>query len=79
MTDVGSLGQPGCSRGVHVERPILDRQRPALGRAQLFARVAFDVAEDKISAEWARREYGVAIDPATGEVLAEETARLRSR
>jgi N-methylhydantoinase B len=40
-------------------------------------RVAFDVAEGKISPEWARREYGVAVDPATGEVLAEETARLR--
>jgi N-methylhydantoinase B len=41
-------------------------------------RVAFDVTEDKISAAWARREYGVAVDPATGEVLAEETAQLRA-
>jgi N-methylhydantoinase B len=40
-------------------------------------RVAYDVAEGKLSVERARREYGVAIDPATHEVLAEETARLR--
>ena len=29
-------------------------------------RVAHDVAEDKLSAEYARREYGMAIDPAPG-------------
>ncbi len=41
------------------------------------AAVAFDVAEGKISVEYARREYGVAIDPKSGTVLADETARLR--
>jgi hypothetical protein len=32
------------------------------------AHVAHDVAEDKLSAEYARREYGMAIDPAPGEL-----------
>jgi N-methylhydantoinase B len=37
-----------------------------------------DVLEEKITPAYAAREYGVAIDPATGAVLAEETARLRA-
>jgi N-methylhydantoinase B len=41
-------------------------------------RVLRDVREEKISLDYARREYGVAIDPATGAVLGEETARLRA-
>lgn len=43
------------------------------------ARVLRDVREEKITVEYARREYRVAIDPATGTVDAEETARLRDR
>jgi N-methylhydantoinase B len=41
-------------------------------------RVLRDVREEKISVGYARREYGVAIDPATGTILGEETARLRA-
>ena len=33
------------------------------------ARVAHDVAEGKLSAEHASSEYGVSMDPATGEIL----------
>jgi len=40
-------------------------------------RVLRDVREEKLTPEYARREYGVAIDPATWTVLREETARLR--
>ena len=43
MADVGGLGQPGRSRGVQEERPILDAQRPELGPAQLLARASLDV------------------------------------
>ena len=46
MADVGGLGQPGCARGINVERSILDGQWPALGLAQRLARVSFDVAID---------------------------------
>ena len=46
MTHVGGLGQPGCARGVNVERPILDRQRSALGLTELFAPLSLDVAID---------------------------------
>jgi N-methylhydantoinase B len=42
-------------------------------------RVLRDVLEEKITPAYARREYGVAIDVATGKVRAEETARLRAR
>jgi N-methylhydantoinase B len=41
------------------------------------ARVLADVREEKISADYARREYGVAIDDATGQVRSEETRSLR--
>ncbi|MBI4011851.1 MAG: hydantoinase B/oxoprolinase family protein [Candidatus Rokubacteria bacterium] len=41
-------------------------------------RVLRDVREEKLTPEYARREYGVAIDPATWTVLGEETARLRA-
>ncbi len=41
-------------------------------------RVLRDVREEKLTRGYARREYGVAIDPATWTVLREETARLRS-
>ncbi len=41
-------------------------------------RVLRDVREEKLTPEYARREYGVAIDPATWTVLREETARLRA-
>jgi N-methylhydantoinase B len=41
-------------------------------------RVLRDVLEEKLTAEYARREYGVVIDAAAGRVLAEETARLRA-
>ena len=41
-------------------------------------RVLQDVLEEKLTAEYARREYGVAIDPAAPRVLASETARLRA-
>jgi flagellar basal body P-ring protein FlgI len=34
--------------------------------------------EEKITATYARREYGVAIDERTGAVVAEETVRLRA-
>jgi N-methylhydantoinase B len=40
--------------------------------------VAYDVAEGKISVEYARREYAVALDAAGG-VLTDETASLRRR
>lgn len=43
------------------------------------ALVLRDVQEEKISLDYARREYGVAIDPGTWTVLAEETAALRER
>jgi len=41
-------------------------------------RVLRDVLEEKITPEYARREYGVAIDRATWKVVAAETARLRA-
>jgi N-methylhydantoinase B len=40
-------------------------------------RVANDVAEGKISVDYARREYAVAVDLASGTLLTEETAALR--
>jgi N-methylhydantoinase B len=42
-------------------------------------RVLTDVLEEKLTAEYARREYGVAIDLAARRVLAEDTARLRAQ
>jgi N-methylhydantoinase B len=42
------------------------------------ARVLHDVREEKITPEYARREYGVAIDTATWTVQEDETARLRA-
>ena len=42
MTDVGGLGQPRRARGINVERPILDGQRPPPTLAQLVARVSID-------------------------------------
>jgi len=42
------------------------------------ALVLRDVLEEKLTAEYVRREYGVVIDAAAGRVLAEETARLRA-
>jgi N-methylhydantoinase B len=41
-------------------------------------RVRWDVLEEKITVEYARREYGVVLDPATLEILVAETARLRA-
>jgi hypothetical protein len=37
------------------------------------------VLEEKLTAGYARREYGVAIDLAARKVLAEETAQLRAQ
>jgi hypothetical protein len=37
-----------------------------------------DVMEEKISAAYARREYGVVIDERAWTVVPEETARLRA-
>ena len=42
------------------------------------ARVRWDVREEKLTVEYARREYGVALDPGTLEILVDETARLRA-
>ena len=42
------------------------------------ALVLKDVLEEKLSADYARREYGVAIDVTARKVLAEDTARLRA-
>jgi N-methylhydantoinase B len=42
-------------------------------------RVLADVREGYVSIEQAREQYGVAIDPVTGAVLADETAKLRAR
>jgi N-methylhydantoinase B len=42
------------------------------------ARVLHDAREEKITVEYARREYKVAVDPTTWTVDAEETARLRA-
>jgi N-methylhydantoinase B len=42
------------------------------------AAVLEDVRDGKVSAEGARRDYGVAIDPASLTVDEDETARLRS-
>ena len=41
-------------------------------------RVRWDVLEEKITVEYARREYGVALDPTTLEIQPAETARLRA-
>jgi N-methylhydantoinase B len=41
------------------------------------AAVADDVRDGLVSVEAAARDYGVVIDPATGEVDREATARLR--
>ena len=35
--------------------------------------------EEKLTADYARREYGVVIDAAARTVLAEQTARLRAQ
>ena len=43
------------------------------------ARVAADIANDKISLEYARREHGVVVDPTTGAVDEAATAALRTR
>jgi N-methylhydantoinase B len=43
------------------------------------ARVAEDVRDEKITVEFARREHGVVVDPATFAVDAEATRRLRAR
>ena len=40
--------------------------------------VRADVREGKLSAEHARREYAVVVDPATGAVQTDETVRLRA-
>jgi len=37
------------------------------------------VLEEKLTADYARREYGVVIDAAARTVLAEQTARLRAQ
>jgi N-methylhydantoinase B len=42
-------------------------------------RVAHDVAEGKISADHARREYAVAVDSKTGNLLEAETSALRAQ
>jgi N-methylhydantoinase B len=42
-------------------------------------RVLKDVLEEKLSPEYARREYGVVVDPATARVLLEETAQRRAQ
>ena len=42
-------------------------------------RVRRDVMEEKITAPYARREYGVAIDERTGAIQSKETTRLRAR
>ncbi len=42
------------------------------------ARVLRDVLEEKISADYARREYGVVLDEATGQVRPEETVSCRA-
>jgi len=49
-------------------------------RSAGFNRVpdSLDVMEEKISAAYARREYGVVIDERTWKVVPEETARLRA-
>ena len=41
-------------------------------------RVLQDVLEEKLTAEYARREYGVAIDVEARKVLPEESASLRA-
>ena len=41
--------------------------------------VAVDVRDGRVSPEAARRDYGVAVDPETGEVDPAATAALRSR
>ena len=43
------------------------------------ALVLKDVLEEKLTADYARREYGVVIDVAERKVLAEDTARLRAK
>jgi N-methylhydantoinase B len=43
------------------------------------ARVAADIANGKISLEYARREHGVVIDPSTGAVDQTATSALRAR
>jgi N-methylhydantoinase B len=43
------------------------------------ALVLRDVREEKITADYARREYGVVIDEANGKVREDETARLRAK
>src|SRR5262249_61329548 len=40
-------------------------------------RVRWDVLEEKITVEYAREQYGVALDPTTFALLPDETARLR--
>jgi N-methylhydantoinase B len=53
------------------------------GHGDPFARdpalIAADVANGKITAEYARREHGVVADPATGVVDVAATAALRAR
>jgi hypothetical protein len=45
--------------------------------AELVELVAADVRDGYVSAESARKDYGVALDSATGEPGAEETKKLR--
>jgi N-methylhydantoinase B/oxoprolinase/acetone carboxylase alpha subunit len=79
VSDTGSSYIAGDTvRRNHVLRHVLDG---AGGWGNSFdqdpALVAFDVAEGKVSLERGRREYGVVLEPATNEILAEETKRLR--
>jgi N-methylhydantoinase B len=61
---------------VTVELPGGGGYGPPAGRDP--ARVLGDVREGYVSLERAREDYGVAIDPVTGEVLAAETAKRRA-
>jgi hypothetical protein len=46
MADFGGLGQAGGSRGVDVEREIVDRGIAALAGAERLAGIALDVEID---------------------------------
>ncbi|TIX83941.1 MAG: methylhydantoinase, partial [Mesorhizobium sp.] len=50
-----------------------------VARSRNPERVREDVIDGYISAEAARRDYGVAIDPKTLEILSDETSKLRQQ
>ena len=71
MTPELVLGQP-----VLADERVFHAGDGVAAVAAVTEQIAAEAIE-KITVEYARREYGVALDPTTLEILPDETARLR--